>query len=523
MQAKTFVVCGVVLGGLVLASGCAEEEDMGLGLETWGQPLDAICTVNVQNRGAVEVETDYLAHVVACENGAADTEALKAQAVAARSYMYYKIRQAGASEIGDGQHDQVYTCGRPPAQRHYDAVTATSGQILRYNNTYVAAFYVAGAIPTTSTCIPASGDRDPTNTERYVTYNEGLSGTGIEQTSLGWVNAQNWPNRGCQSQNGANCLSQRGRTWPEILRFYYGEDIGITETTGSCVVDPEPPPNPCQTVVGSGQTTIDDLNACFVKSCQSGDWWWEHAAGVDGHVFSTYTVDQPNADCSGRWNLRFERGGDYTVEVHLVDPVNASARARYDIHHNGVVSEVVLSQRGVNGWAELGSFTFAANDAEFVELADNTGEPYTGDSSTRIIFDAIRVYPTPEDPGNNTGNNDPGNNSPSNNSPSNNTPSNNTPSNNTPSNNTPSNNTPSNNTPSNNTPSNNTPSNNTPSNNNIKNPNNNGLDPGPGAEDSGARVNGYEEGCSVAAPAASGGLGGLVLMALLGVVGWLRR
>ena len=105
--------------------------------------LDAFCQADVTGVGLLEVEGDYLAHVVACENGAASQAALEAQAVAARSYLYYKLETSGA--IGDGQGDQVYTCARAPGPEHFAAVEATSGQVLRYQGTQVAAFYVAGA------------------------------------------------------------------------------------------------------------------------------------------------------------------------------------------------------------------------------------------------------------------------------------------------------------------------------------------------------------------------------------------
>ena len=215
-------------------------DDIGPRLITLASPLMAYCEAEVEGVGQVDVETDYLAHVVNCENGAADFEALKAQAVAARSYLYYKLTNEGS--IGDGQSDQVYTCGRMPGPQHFEAVSQTSGQVLTYQNVQVAAFYVAGAIPTTLDCIPTAEDDDPTQTERYVTYNEGKSGDELIQSPLGWVNSGNLANRGCHSQNGAHCLSENGWNYEEILRFYYGEDITLEQAIGDCVSlnsDPE--------------------------------------------------------------------------------------------------------------------------------------------------------------------------------------------------------------------------------------------------------------------------------------------
>ena len=77
--------------------------------------------------------------------------------------------------------------------------------------------------------------QQPTNTERYVTYNEGRSGTDVIQTTLGFVSPTNYANRGCMSQNGSDCLSEQGRAFDEILRFYYGADIVIERAVGPCV------------------------------------------------------------------------------------------------------------------------------------------------------------------------------------------------------------------------------------------------------------------------------------------------
>jgi hypothetical protein len=208
-------------------------------LDSRTQALDAYCTATVNTRSAgtqmLDVETDYIPHVVTCENGNADQAALEAQAIAARSYLYYRLDRTG--DIGDGQGDQVYTCARAPGPEHIAAAADTAGLVLRYPPataaTQVAAFYVAGALPDPTTC--HGGANDPTNTERYVTYNEGRSGTDVIQTTLGFVSPTNYANRGCMSQNGSDCLSQQGRAFDEILQFYYGADIVIERAVGPCV------------------------------------------------------------------------------------------------------------------------------------------------------------------------------------------------------------------------------------------------------------------------------------------------
>lgn len=199
-------------------------------LQSLPLPLEAQCTAQVRGRGEVLIESDYLPRVVACENGAAPPAALRAQAISARGYLYYKLGQDGF--ITDGTEDQVYSCAQAPLDQHYEAVEATRGTILGYRGTTVAAFYVAGAIPSAPDCRPQVGDPDRSNTERYVTYNEGQSGDEVFQSPLGFVHPENLANRGCASQNGASCLASRGRDHEAILRFYYGEDIELVVLEG---------------------------------------------------------------------------------------------------------------------------------------------------------------------------------------------------------------------------------------------------------------------------------------------------
>jgi len=227
--------------------------------------LEAYCEAEVEGTGLVDVEQVYLPSVVACENGGADFAALQAQAVAARSYLYYKLDRSG--RIGDGQQDQVFTCGRGPNDAHREAVRSTAGIVLTYADAPIAAFYVAGAIPSTEDCRPAPGDDDPTSTERWVTYNEGRAGADIAQTELGWVNPSNTANRGCKSQNGADCLAERGYTWDQIVRFYYGEDIGVLQTAGACVSTPPPPP---PVVDAAAMAAVDAATVAFPDAAPSG-------------------------------------------------------------------------------------------------------------------------------------------------------------------------------------------------------------------------------------------------------------
>ncbi len=237
---------------VVLCAGAGAED--GELVDSTSLPLTGVCDVTLGGK-VLPVETDYVPRVVMCENGAASLEALKAQAVAARTYLYFKLETSGS--ITDGQGDQVYGCGKAPTPNVVEAVKATSGQVLRYKNTTLASFFVAGGKASPPAC---RGDTAAA-TEKYVTYNEGLSGTAVRQSTIGFVSPTNYRNRGCMSQNGADCLSDAGRKYDDILRFYYGADVGIEAATGPCITPPGKPDGGVADATEGAPPTAADASA----------------------------------------------------------------------------------------------------------------------------------------------------------------------------------------------------------------------------------------------------------------------
>ncbi len=247
--------------------GCAADED--LLLERDGDlPLEqrpeiqrvpaplgsAYCEIAVDGVGTIDMETDYLPHVVHCENGGADLEALKAQAIAARSVAYYAIATSGG--ICDGQGCQVYSCGSDPTPQQIQAVQETSGLYLNYNSTLTYAFFVAGDSGVAGpACV---GNDGAASTEHWVTYNEGRTSTDVEQTELGFVHNPGdsgyGQNRGCMGQWSARCLETQGYDYVAMLRFFYGDDIGITQAPGECVLPL--PGESTSSGAGPGDTTM---------------------------------------------------------------------------------------------------------------------------------------------------------------------------------------------------------------------------------------------------------------------------
>jgi len=208
------------IAALIALSGAACDSPVPAARRHGANTEAAYCHARVNGTGEVAVEREYLPRVVACENGAAGYEALKAQAIAARSYLYYRLDRTGS--IADGTRDQVFSCGREPTEEHRQAVRDTAYQVLSHRGRQVAGFFVAGARPRHARC---TGGRDTTRTERYVTYNGERSGRAVRKTRLG---ANHPANRGAMSQNGADCLAQRGWDASQILRFYYGADVEVS-------------------------------------------------------------------------------------------------------------------------------------------------------------------------------------------------------------------------------------------------------------------------------------------------------
>jgi MYXO-CTERM domain-containing protein len=224
---------------VVLACGSPESgERVQQTKQAVAPPGSALCEITVNGVGTLSMEDDYLPHVITCENGGANLQALKAQAIAARSVAYYSILTSGS--ICDGQGCQVYSCGAAPSAKAYQAVKETAGMYLTFANTLTYGFYVAGDSGASPPgCIDYGG-----STSHYVTYNQGKTGGAVEQTSLGYIGPPGFgQNRGCMSQWGARCLeNSNGYDYGAILRFYYGEDIGIVQATGSCVAPANAPP-----------------------------------------------------------------------------------------------------------------------------------------------------------------------------------------------------------------------------------------------------------------------------------------
>ncbi len=185
-------------------------------------PLGDTIRVYRTATGTIEVlniETQYLPYVIAAENDIAPYQSMKAQAIASRTFAYYKKAHPGdkSFDVYDDTRDQVYNPNLVLTTNIRNSVSETNGIVLKWGGVIICAFYISG-----------SGSY-----AQYVTYNEGKTGDAITQSTLGWVAnppSLNPYNRGAMGQIQANALAlNNGYTWSQILKYFYGADI-IIET-----------------------------------------------------------------------------------------------------------------------------------------------------------------------------------------------------------------------------------------------------------------------------------------------------
>lgn len=164
---------------------------------------------------------EYVEMVVNGENGGANKEALKAQAVAARTYTLNRTNNCSKS-IRNSTEDQVARSGA--SEELKKAVSEVNGSVMLYNGKYFSSEYSSfkGSC-SGSTCTgtvvkqPSSEKTTFTMPKKYLTTDKG-HGRGL-------------------SQNGSNYMAAEGKTYDEILKFFYADGIEITASTGgTCTV-----------------------------------------------------------------------------------------------------------------------------------------------------------------------------------------------------------------------------------------------------------------------------------------------
>jgi hypothetical protein len=193
------------------------------------QPLRLRDRVFVAGVGWMAVDDDYVARVVTGELGMSrQLEALKAQAVAARTFLQRALRDdpaLGTPEKPVPSSEKFQVAARVATPLPLRATAETRGGVMLWRGQLIIANHVAGAVWAPGARDGRNG-HDATKTERWVTYNEGRRGSEVQPSPI--ASRSRPDNRGCMSQNGADALAARGYRWSDILRFFYGDDIDLT-------------------------------------------------------------------------------------------------------------------------------------------------------------------------------------------------------------------------------------------------------------------------------------------------------
>lgn len=185
--------------------------------------------VFTEEDGWLDIEQQYLPRVCTQENGKAAYLALEVQAIAARTYLLRHMRDdpsvgTPSKPVVNGESFQAYAASANPGC--VQATNATKGVVGLFQSELIVANYVAGALVRND----GSKGKDPTHTEKFVTYNEGLSGDAVTPAPKPIALPDRSDNRGCMGQNRADFLASSGYSTEEILRHFYGADLELNRT-----------------------------------------------------------------------------------------------------------------------------------------------------------------------------------------------------------------------------------------------------------------------------------------------------
>lgn len=132
-------------------------------------------------------------------------------------------------------------------------------------------------------------------------------------------------------------------------------------------------------------TIIDDVSTNFTVQGPN-RYWHEAHIGYQDHLWWTKNNDAGTENV-GRWNLGVTEAGKYHLTVYIPYQHATTHQARYVLHHQGNITEIVVDQGGnKNSWHSLGDFELEGTGSEYLELVDETGE---ADSQYEIAFDAV--------------------------------------------------------------------------------------------------------------------------------------
>lgn len=227
-----------------------------------------------------------------------------------------------------------------------------------------------------------------------------VAGIGTEEEALAWMNGipiepghpdyEAWISTVTHYYNG--CAPSYG-CWEERRSRYDEKTRGVVAELGPEFWEITPvEPAPCAPIPPEGRV-IEEDDPCYEDEGPASSWRTAET-GHGGRLRWTYAFEEPEPANFAVWNLDFEVGGTYLVEVFAEGEFAGSTRARYTVMHDGVADERVIDQSSAGGFASLGELTFSAGGDQWIRLDDNTGEPLA--DRIPLAFDAIRLTPAYE-------------------------------------------------------------------------------------------------------------------------------
>ena len=234
--------------------------------------------VKITRDGSGRIETldmeQYLIGVVASEmSDAWPLEALKAQAVAARTYAAARLSPGRPYDVDDTTKYQAYRKPKKPLPNVERAVRETAGIVAVYAGRFASTVYSASNGGVTRSAKERWGSNIP-----YLPHRDDP-----------WNKASGYPRYGHSvgmSQRGAQWAANHGVGFREILAFYY-PGTKLVENYGKAVEKPPEPPQtkpepiPITVGIGDGGATVERLQRELNERKQK--------VGIDG-IFGPETL-----------------------------------------------------------------------------------------------------------------------------------------------------------------------------------------------------------------------------------------
>lgn len=214
------LLCGAAY---VVLDSTSDNNDVSLATGSIAQAYAECNSIKISGQSGVINLEDYVMGVVSAEAyNTEGIEALKAQAIAARTYVIMRTNYC-KNAIRNSSADQNYTSNIKDAAR--EATESTAGLVLTYNSNMFTSqydsFYKSGDFNCTSTTCSVTYKKEPNHETHVVsipsTYRQMMAG------GHGYG----------MSQIASYYLAKQGYNYEEILKYFYSDGVEIAKLTST--------------------------------------------------------------------------------------------------------------------------------------------------------------------------------------------------------------------------------------------------------------------------------------------------